>query len=75
MSNSSLTVTRVSTGSPIETTQSQSPKLIEAPEKVTSNTETTPAQAIPFMGRNPVPKMIFREETGPLDLSKRGSNW
>ena len=73
MSNSSLTVTRVSTGSPIETTQSQSPELIEAPEKVTSNIETAPVQVMPLMVHNPVPKMI-REETGPLDLSG-GSHW
>ena len=53
MYNSSLTVTRVSTGSPIEKTESQSPGLVEAPEKVTSNIETTPVQAIPFMGFNP----------------------
>ena len=70
MSNSSLTVSRVSAGSPIETTQSQSPELIEAPEKVTSNTETTPVQAILLMVFNPVPKII-REETGPLDLSRQ----
>ena len=61
----------MSTGSPIETTQSQSPELIEAPEKVTSNTETTPVQAISSMVCNPVPKMIS-EETGPLDFSRGG---
>ena len=31
MTNSSLTVTRASTGSPIETYQSQSPDMFEAP--------------------------------------------
>ena len=68
-SNSSLNVTRVSAGSPIETTQSQSPELIEAPEKVTSNTETAPVQAMLSMVCNSVPKTTS-EETGPLDFSR-----
>ena len=45
-SNSSLTITRVSTGSPIETSESQSPEFFEAPEDVTLNIETAPVQAI-----------------------------
>ena len=47
MSNRSLTVTRVSTGSPIETYQSQSPSLLEAPTQVPLHLRTAPVLAMP----------------------------
>ena len=63
LSNSSISVTRVSTGSKIETQKSQSPAKVEVPLKETSNNETTYVQVIPPSFHNPTPKMIYREET------------
>ena len=47
MTNSSLTVTRVFTGSPIETYQSQSPNLFEVLTQVPLHLETAPVLAMP----------------------------
>ena len=46
-SSGSITVTKVSTGSQIEKSASQSPVLAEAPEKVTSSLKTTAVHAKP----------------------------
>ena len=58
LSNSSLTVTRVSTGSPIMIQKSQSPENVEVLPEETSDNETANVQVIPPSFNNPIPKMI-----------------
>ena len=65
----SITITKVSTGSQIE--NSQSPVLAEASEKVTSPIETTSVQANP-----PDPTPSVSAESAPLELSQeREEGW
>ena len=64
----------MSTGSPIETSKSQSPDLFEAPQKLTLNIENAPVPATPPLICNHTPKMISRP-IDPLDFSKGGENW
>ena len=72
MTNSSLTVTRVSAGSPIEASQSQSPGLFEAPTHAPLHLETAPVLAMSPVVGNHTPKMLS-EPIGPLDFSKGGT--
>ena len=72
-SRSSITITKVSSGSPIEKSASQSRDLAEAPEKETLTNETASVYAIPPVNKNPTPKVIG--EPLPLDSSKEGENW
>ena len=66
MSNKSLTVTRVASGSPIEPQRSQSPEIVEVPPEDTSeetlNNEASPVQVVPPIYFNPVPKMIHGQD-------------
>ena len=75
MSNCSISVTRVSTGSQFETQQSQSPAKVEVPLKETSNNETTYVQVIPPSFHNPTPKMIYREETSQPQSTTQVGSW
>ena len=68
MTNSSLTVTTVSTGSSIEASQSQSPGLLEAPTQVPLHLRTAPVLAKPQVSNNSAPS----EQINPLDLSQGG---
>ena len=70
MSNSSISVFRVSTGSPIETVQSQSPVLSGTSEEDPLNIWDALTQPIPMVC-NPVPKIVS-DPLGPLDLSQGG---
>ena len=66
----SITVTKVSTGSQIEKSASQSPVLAEAPEKVTSSLKTASVHAKPLASTDPTPKVA--SELVPIDLSHGG---
>ena len=65
----SITITKVSTGSQIE--KSQSPVLAEASEKVTSSIKTTSIHVNP-----PDPNPSVSAESAPLELSEeREEGW
>ena len=66
----SITVTKVSTGSQIEKSASQSPVLAEAPEKVTSSLKTASVHAKPPVRKDPTPTVA--SESAPLELSQGG---
>ena len=67
-SNKSLTVTRVSTGSPIETPQSQSPGVLEAPTQVPFHLRTAPVLARPPL----INYSTLSKQIDPLDFSQGG---
>ena len=67
-SRGSITVTKVSKGSQIEKSASQSPVLAEAPEKVTSSLKTASVHAKSPVSKDPTPKVA--SESVPLDLSQ-----
>ena len=75
LSNSSISVTRVSTGSTIETQKSQSPEKVQVPLQEPSNNETTYVQVIPPSFHNPTPKIISREETSCPKFTPRINCW
>ena len=71
--SSSISITKVSTGSPIETS-SQSPVLDEAPEKVTSPLKTTAVHAKPPVSTGPT--STENSKSAPSELSQgEGEGW
>ena len=68
----SISVTKVSTGSLIDKSSSQSPVLDEAPEEEILTNKTTFIHAMPPVNKNPTPKMLSKPL--PLDLSQ-GKDW
>ena len=69
----SITITKVSTGSQIEMSASQSPVLAEAPEKVTSSLKTASVHAKPPVSKGPTPTEASK--SAPLELSQEGESW
>ena len=70
----SISVTKVSTGSQIEKSSSQSPVLAEAPEKVTSPLKTTFVHAEPPVSKGPT--STETSKSAPSELSQgEGEGW